>query len=94
MTRHARFKIPDLPRDRPTARDVRARIVAYYRKPGNEAGGYCHVVLDDGNLGDNSIRYCLGACELEMDTDGFEIMRLMLLLSKTQRRVAIEKWRF
>ena len=80
------FKIPDLPADRPKVPEVSVLVRAYYAKPGNEAGGNCHVALDDGNLDNGGLRFCLAECEYYGDKDGAEIMRLMLQMSRSQRR--------
>lgn len=81
-----RFQIPDFPKDRPTVPEVRALVAAYYEKPGNGAGGKCHIVLDDGNLEDLALSYCVLRCLEEKDLDGFVIMSKMLQMTKTQRR--------
>lgn len=58
----------------------------YYAKPGNEAGGYLHVVLDDGNLGDDSIRFCRGECAKAGDAAGVRLANVLLEMSKSQRQ--------
>jgi hypothetical protein len=35
----------------------------YYNNFGNAAGGNLHIVLDDGNLEDDSIEFCKTRCE-------------------------------
>jgi hypothetical protein len=42
-------------------------------------------VLDDGNLDDGSVEFCIGIAEERGDADGAALARLMLLMSKTQR---------
>ena len=81
-----RFKLPDLPADRPKVPEVRALVEEYYEKPGNGAGGNCHVVLDDGNLKTRFIAATLEDCEAAGDADGAKIMRLMLQMTPSQRR--------
>lgn len=77
-------------RPRPTVPDVAPLVVAYYAKPENGAGGHCHIVLDDGNVTDDDVRFCLEECEREGDEDGAALMRLFLEMTKTQRHKARE----
>ncbi len=86
MNHRARFKIPDLPADRPKCPEVAALIRAYYEKPGNGAGGNCHLVLDDGNLENGFIEICLEQCKADGDEDGEAIMAKMLQMSPSQKR--------
>lgn len=86
-----RFALPDLPADRPKVPDVMPLVRAYFAKPGNGAGGNLHVALDDGNLDNGSLQFCLSECEREHDYDGATIMRLMLQMTRTQRRHICEK---
>ena len=75
---------------RPEAPAVARLIAAYYAKPGNEAGGpYCHVVLDDGNIGDDFVRSTLADCEASGDADGTALMQLFSQMKQTGRRKAI-----
>jgi len=76
---------------RPTSVEVAPLIAAYYRKHGNEAGGNCHGVLDDGNLGDDSVWFCGSECAAAGDLDGCRIMFLFLGMRKTARLKAIQK---
>jgi hypothetical protein len=89
MAKRASFQVPNLPRHRPVARDVGKLIASYYKKPGNGAGGSCHIVLDDGNIGTDSIAFCLEQCDFRKDAEGRAIMLAFLQMTKTQRRVAL-----
>jgi len=40
-------------------RDMIRPAWSYYNTEGNGAGGSLHIVLDDGNLEDDSVRFCL-----------------------------------
>ena len=73
------MKIPTIPEVMPLVRE-------YYSIPGNSAGGSLHVVLDDGNIGDDSIRFCLCECDKDSDKKGAELCKLLLRMSKTQRK--------
>lgn len=66
-----------------TVPDVLARFSAYYAK--NPAWGSLHVVLDDGNVGDDSVRYCIEGAIASGDTEGEALARILLTMSKTQR---------
>lgn len=61
-------------------------IAEYYKKEGNGCGGNCHLVLDDGNLEDSDIQFCIGYCAKADDTDGLAIMREMLSLNPEERQ--------
>ncbi len=81
----ARFKVPDLPADRPKVPEVLTLARAYVRKPGNGAAGKCHVVLDDYNFNLGDIDFCLTECERAGDQDGTTIMSKMRQMTRSQR---------
>lgn len=60
--------------------------VAYYALPGNSVGGSLHVVLDDGNIKDSHLDYCLNYAQEKGDTAGAELARLLRAASPTQRK--------
>ncbi len=66
-------------------------VIAYLAKPENGSGGRCHVVLEDGNLFDGSIQYCLGECEYAGDVDGARIMNAMFEMTRSQRRRVLQR---
>lgn len=70
---------------KPTVPEVLPLVHAYYRKPGNEVGGNLHIVLDDGNVEDGHIQYCLEQAEADGDEDGVVLASLLLRMSRTQR---------
>jgi hypothetical protein len=74
------------PTMKPTIPEVAPLVRAYYEKPGNEAGGALHVVLDDCNVDDGSVRFCLTEATERGDADGEALARKLLAMSKTQRR--------
>lgn len=74
---------------RPMAPDVAKSIAAYYAKPGNGAGGHCHIVLDDENIRDDHVQWCLDRCEQEQDVDGVSLMQTFLGMKRTARLKAI-----
>ena len=71
---------------RPTLPDVAPQFAAYYAIPGNEAWGSLHIVLDDGNVGDDSVRFCIEYAQSVSDVEGERLARILLTMSKTQRR--------
>jgi hypothetical protein len=66
--------------------DVVKMVREYYKQPGNEAGGNLHLVLEDPNYDDGSVRYCIEVAELAGDKDGAWLARRILECSKSQRR--------
>jgi hypothetical protein len=47
--------------------------------------GCLHIVLDDDNIKDKSVEFCIGVAEQAGHADCLELARLLLKLSKTQR---------
>lgn len=70
---------------KPTIPDVRDRFAAYRSKPGNTVWGSLHVVLEDGNVKDDNVLFCIEWAEERGDTEGAELARVLLTMSKTQR---------
>jgi len=81
-------------------RDMIRPAWSYYNTEGNGAGGSLHIVLDDGNLEDDSVRFCLRWAEghqskwsaggwvevfVERDEAGVALAKLLLSASLTQR---------
>jgi len=75
--------------EKPTVPDVVPLVNAYYHLPKCGVGGGLHIVLADGNLGDDSIRYCIESaaahwCE---EVEATQLLgRVLFSLSKTQRK--------
>jgi hypothetical protein len=74
------------PRAKHRVPDVARMVRDYYATDGNEAGGYMHIVLDDGNLGDDSIRFCQGECAKAGDAAGVRLADILLEMSPSQRK--------
>ena len=70
---------------KPTINHVLPLVRAYYAKAGNGVGGSLHIVLEDGNVTDDNVRYCLNWAREHGDTDGVRLAELLLRMSKTQR---------
>lgn len=66
--------------------DILPMVKAYFQKPGNEAGGLLHVVLDEGNVEPFHILFAMEQCMLTEDEDGKALCIHLLRMSKTQRR--------
>ncbi len=80
--------------DKPTVTEVLPLVKAFYEKEGNGCGGNLHIVLDDGNIEDDHILYCLGKCKIYFDSDGMVICTLLLKMSKTQRlKIYNNRWK-
>jgi len=41
---------------------IRGLVELLYNLPGCAAGGCCHIITDDGNLDDNSIKFVIQWC--------------------------------
>lgn len=80
-------KDESLPPDegRPTIPEVMPLVQAYYAKPGNFTGGSLHVVLDDGNVSDSNVEFCISHARARADEDGVRLGEMLLRMSKTQR---------
>lgn len=69
----------------PTVPEVLPMVRAYYAKEGNSTGGNFHIVLDDGNWDDGSVKFCLNEARKTGDEDGVRLGELLLRMSRTQR---------
>lgn len=88
----SRGPIPNKPGDRPTAREVIALARTFCASPGHNIGGALHIVLDDGNLEEGNIRFCLNAlnrgachCGRRVCGEGVTLALALLKLTRTQR---------
>lgn len=57
-----------------------------YRDNGNRGGGSLHIVLEDGNIKDRDIEFCIKQASTSGDFKGYEIGKMLLDMSATQRR--------
>jgi hypothetical protein len=74
-----------LARRKPTVPEVEGLVRDYYRMPGNAAGGSLHVVLDDHNVEDSSVEFCVEYARSEKDHCGEWLAAVLSRMSKTQR---------
>jgi hypothetical protein len=58
----------------------------YYALPNNSVGGSLHIVLDDGNIHDEHVKFCIGYAEGKNDNEGVLLGKMILKASKTQRK--------
>ena len=78
---------------KPTINEVIPLVNKYYSMPENGCGGSLHNVLDDGNISDRDILFCLDEAKKNSDKEGIELANLLLKMSKIQRRkVYMELW--
>lgn len=68
---------------KPTVPSVLPMVKEYCR---NHAGcGSLHIVLQDQNVNDSHVIFCLNAAKESNDLDGVILAKLLLMMSKTQR---------
>jgi hypothetical protein len=65
-------------------------IEIYYAVDGNGVGGNLHVVLDDGNLDDESIKWCIGECLAGSDHLGAEIAKRLMGFDEEARGLIMQ----
>lgn len=70
--------------NKPTIDAVVGRFAEYLRR--NLAWGCLHIVLDDGNIEDDSVLFCKRFAIEQGDKEGAELADLLLQMSKTQRK--------
>jgi hypothetical protein len=64
----------------------------YYRQPGNLAGGSLHIVLDDGNLDDSDILFCIEYAKKEKDELGVQLGEHLLSLNEDEREYVYSRY--
>ena len=69
---------------KPTLPEVKPLIDALYQR--HSTGCCLHIVLDDGNVGEGSVLYCLNTAREKNHKDCIELGEKLLLMSKTQRK--------
>ena len=66
----------------------RAKI--YYGMTGNGAGGILHIVLDDGNIKNSDIEFCIALAKEKSDYIALELCYdLLSLPNKSRRKIII-----
>lgn len=64
---------------------VDAAIDEFYAMDGNESGGHLHIVLDDSNLEDDSIEWCIEQARKANDADAVALGELLRAMTLRQR---------
>jgi hypothetical protein len=71
-----------------TSRDLAKLIYYYYEE--NCGSGNCHIVLEDNNIRDSDLEFCIKQCKESDDYNGLFIMEKMLSMKKTARAKSIK----
>ena len=71
---------------KPTILEIIPLIKLFKSNNDNICGGNLHIYLDDGNIEDGNIIFCLNRCIQLDDHIGKEICEMSLLMSHTQRK--------
>lgn len=67
----------------------------YYEEMGNSTGGPLHIVLDDYNYEDDSIKHCFQTCQEINDPFGMAICETLMLLPEDLREYILEeRWHY
>lgn len=64
---------------------IKTLIEFYYNNLENIVGGNLHIVLDDNNVDDDSIKYCLEDCKRTDDTFGIFLCLVLLQFTEEER---------
>jgi hypothetical protein len=70
---------------RPTIDQVIPLASEYYHREGNGVGGSLHIVLDDCNVGTDSVQYCRDYAVERDDWAGVVLADLLLQMTQRQR---------
>ncbi|MGL5881286.1 MAG: hypothetical protein ACRC2V_26425 [Xenococcaceae cyanobacterium] len=70
---------------KPNISTVQPLVDAYYRLPSNGSGGSLHIVLEDNNVQDSSVYFCIEWAKKDSDIYGVLLGEVLLRMSKTQR---------
>lgn len=70
---------------KPTVPEVLPLMREFQTKKGNEVGGVFHIVLDDGNVENSHVEWCLERAKEEGDELAIRLGELLMKMSKTQR---------
>ena len=57
----------------------------YYAKEDNSCGGSLHIVLDDGNVEEESVCFCLKEAQTRSDSDGIDLCNALLTITESMR---------
>lgn len=68
---------------KPTVPEVLPFIRAYRKR--NPGGGSLHIILDDGNIHNDHVDFCIGWATKRGDLEGSLLAKILRLMSRTQR---------
>jgi hypothetical protein len=71
---------------KPTILEVLPIMQEFAKLEQNGAGGVLHIVLDDENVEDKHVQFCINEAKKQNDLLGLKLGNLLLKMSKTQRR--------
>lgn len=71
------------PRNQPLPPEMIERLRAYHEK--HIVWGSLHIVMDDFNVDDDHVRWCIAQAQREGDIEGAELGRALLTQSRSQR---------
>jgi hypothetical protein len=77
--------------DKPVPQLIEA-AKAYYAMPNNGVGGSLHIVLDDENIEDGHINWCIDYAMANDDNEGVLLGKMLLGASYTQRRKLVRSY--
>jgi 2-hydroxy-3-keto-5-methylthiopentenyl-1-phosphate phosphatase len=69
---------------------IKELIKFYYKDLGNSAGGYFHIVLDDGNIEDRCVWFCQEEAEKHNDTFGMFLGQVLRMFTEEEREKMYE----
>lgn len=76
---------------KPTVPEVLPLVRSLYRgldlctRDSGGVGGHLHIVLDDGNITDSDVRFCLDEARHDKCATCVKIAELLMQMSRTQR---------
>lgn len=73
------------PGKRPTVPQVVPLVESFYLFEGNGAGGHLHIVLDDCNIEDGHVKFCIEQADKAGDVSAVLLGRILRQMSDTQR---------
>ena len=79
------------PAEKPTVPEVMPMVRAYYAEPENVCGGSLHIVLDDCNVRDSDVEFCIEYAKERGDRAGVLLGEILRRMSKTQRLKIAQK---
>lgn len=71
--------------DKPTVPEVRPLVKALFASEHGSVGGCLHIVLDDGNVQDHDVQFCLDYAKEQGCQQCMELAAILLKMSRTQR---------